>query len=269
MPEATPPPEAAEAKTSSSLPSGGSFDPPVAPKSEAPILRYNITIKRFAEYGASPGCKACDAGGPIAEVYNHSRACRRRFASLILEHEGSGSLPTPAEAPPAIESPSDPGPFPVPSVATLVSENGSEDNGYSSASEELSRELKQPPIPGLIAKLYSYTGSTRVPEACIAATATLQQVVNDTVEEAMNFVSELDAKAVESAVTQTYTDVVSAPAYKVPTHRAPKGTRDSETVLLEFCCAPNSELGETAQRHGIKFLRLNQSFADVSDPAVI
>ena len=70
-------------------------------------------------------------------------------------------------------------------------------------------------------------------------------------------------------VVATYEAVTSAPAYKVPNERVPKRVRDSDTVLLEFCCSPDSELCKTAEDHGIKYLRLNQSFADLTDPASI
>jgi len=47
----------------------------------------NITVDRFVKYKATEGCPACEAGGPIAERYDHNRHCRRRYNRLVAEEK--------------------------------------------------------------------------------------------------------------------------------------------------------------------------------------
>ena len=52
-------------------------------------------------------------------------------------------------------------------------------------------------------------------------------------------------------------------------NKGPRNHKDLDTVIVEFCCSDNSEMCATAEKHGIEYLRLNQSFANLMDPGII
>ena len=207
------------------------------------IPRANITIDRFVKFRASPDCPACELGGPIAEEYKHTQACRRRFDRLVFEegHE-------------------------VEESAAAVAE-------LSSASQELAQILKPcgEVQPACIAAAWFSPQDEVKHEAydtLLASETSLQQAVNDTIDAAMEYAVECERQAVTSTLTELYEKVVSAcPA--APSRSRPNNTQEAHKVLVEFCCAPDSNLCETASNKGLKTLRLCESFGDLHDPAVI